>query len=517
MPPAVARRATLPLVLAAVLVWVAALWFTLAEKRAFLDDTFIALHVAGNVLDAGTARFFPVAGSAALLTSSPLRLLVLVPSTLLARLAADPDRGLLAARLTLAWSGVLTSLLFLPFFRGRRHRWLAGAVVAGLAALSTESALQMEGLLLVWIVWTALCLLHDLPPGTGRLRRLGILTALLVLARPEYGLAGIVLGAAHALAGRRARNLLAWALPLAIAGLAWIAVALLLDVYPLPTSWLSKVMTAEAGLNLAGDFTTTAVARLRAFFAFGAPVPAAVLVLGAAAVVILLATVSGPSRWAAAFLLLLLPIVRLEDANYLWYHENLYLVALTAIAAALVLARDRGVPGRPALLRRALLALPLAAFLGSNLGRDRPLFWDFAAERSRGTAYRAVGEAHIGDGLFAFGDLATCYLAMGEIGIASYFAGPRAWILDLHGLAQPGRFADVGAHPLARLYPDRLWRRPEDEFAAVRTLRPDGPEPPVLLEALGAPDPGHVASLCDWYDPGTGVCLRWATSVSAGP
>ena len=77
------RKRALLLVFGVILIWAHAAWFVLQKKGGFLDDAYIYLHLANNVLETGSARFFPLAESWALLASSPLRLLILVVENLI--------------------------------------------------------------------------------------------------------------------------------------------------------------------------------------------------------------------------------------------------------------------------------------------------------------------------------------------------------------------------------------------------------------------------------------------------
>jgi hypothetical protein len=57
----------LPLVLSCAAIWIWCIAFCLYFKTSFLDDAFIPLHIARNVVEQSTARFFPIAESRALL------------------------------------------------------------------------------------------------------------------------------------------------------------------------------------------------------------------------------------------------------------------------------------------------------------------------------------------------------------------------------------------------------------------------------------------------------------------
>ena len=257
----------------AIVVWLEVLHFYIFQKTSFLDDAFIYLHIANNVLDTGTARFFPIADNPALIASSPLRLLFLMLPTAVVRLVHEPERGIEAARLTFYLYGVLVSLLFLLFHRRQVRMWLWGVVFAGVIARSTETGLQMEGLLLFWCVFTWLAMMMADDRDERFFRRLGYIGALLMLTRPEYGLVALVLMAVYTALQRSVEYAVAFVLPVLICGVGWMVLASLLRVFPIPTSYLTKVLTAELRLFSGGTFWDALPSRARYMFLHGISLP----------------------------------------------------------------------------------------------------------------------------------------------------------------------------------------------------------------------------------------------------
>jgi len=486
--------------------WVYAGWFLLERKVGLLDDAFIYLHVASNVLEEGLARFFPVAENPSLLTSSPLRLLVLLPAVVLARLVAEPARSVEVARWAFLLSGPLTCLLFLPFFGRAVGRWGTGCLAAAVLAVCTESALQMEGLLIFWVVFS----LFAVTGGEGRSPgRVGFLVGLLVLTRPEYGLpAAVAAGWLVARSDGRS-GLAAWFRPLLGLGLGWVLVARLLSVYPIPTTYLTKLFTADWGL-FGPPFLTDLVRQVQDYFGAGWEVPP--LLLGAllGVVVFLLGWLRPLNLVGLLILGVVLLITTRGASNYLWYYENLF-VALLALGFAQLVNAGRSSRRRRARLSWLVGGGLIAAFMLSSWGdSERAQIWGLRDEVTRGTGYRNLAGCHHSGGLFVFPEVPPAYLFMMEIGMVSYFGGPEIWLLDRGGLAQAGTLLPPGGHPLASFYPRSLLKSGIQEMRALnRKFGRD--EPPAVWKAWGVPDAAAGRSECDYYFPAQAICLQGVT------
>ena len=441
-------------------IWIWVARFVLSAKTAFLDDAFIPLRIARLILKEGTAQFFPISDSSALLASSPLRLLVLLPSTAAAEIIADGP-SLNAARVTFFVSGLLGALLFLPFFRERMRYWVIGMGFAGLLSLSTEAALQMEGGLLFWAVYTLLFRLHTGGPPWHTPGRIGLLVGLLTLTRPEFGLVAIL--PMTLLIGRAERGAGLFRFFVVLMGCAaiWIAIALALGVYPIPSTYLSKFATARMGMFGPG-FLRQLPEYISHYFTLGYRMPTPLIVLGSLGLLFLLAWRKLRRLLTAGWLLGSFALLCLGAGNFLWYFENLFIVVLTVL---LWVVLERWRPGRMRTYRRYLCMVGLALFFASSLARQRALPWDFGAEHSYAVSYRNIARHHVGHGLFVFPEREPTLLRMSEIGIVGYFCDESLWLCDASGLAQPGNLLLDRARGLVLLYPNWMIRSAAEEYA----------------------------------------------------
>jgi hypothetical protein len=490
-----------------ILIWVWCIRFHMFVKTSLLDDTFIYMHIVNNVLEAGTAKFFPIADSPALLASSPLHFLVLLPAALIARLASDPDRSFQAVRLTLVFYGFFSSLLYLPFFRRNLVRWLIGLAFAGLICLSTETGLQMEGILLFWGVYTLAFILTTPEKGVSYFRKLGLLAGMLMLTRPEYGLFALVFLLVYALTQREKSHILAYVTTVAGIGVGWILIAALLGVYPIPTTYVSKVMTGEVRIFQGGTFLEVIPERIGGVFFFGNKV-GTWLILATAAVAAVAVALSGKAyKWFVAAILLVFVILQNAPGNYLWYFENFFVVIVSACFCAVLSLVTAKRTWRIYVLA-VVVAIPMLSFFGRSLGRNRPMFWNFRETPSRATAYTAIGLHYWKAGLFRFSELEPCYLVTNEVGIIAYYAGLQAWLFDNSGLAQPGVFEHIRSHRLARMYPRSVFSSAQGELDSIRAKFGHTSHPYDAYLVHGNPDPIHAGSICELYDPRLGVCLE---------
>lgn len=460
-------RGSALLALLVVVLWIAVALHAFGRDSAWLDDAFITLHVSGNVLEQGTARYFPIAENPSLLASSPLRMLVLVPSLAIARLVTDVPRSLEEAEVAFVLAGIVTCLLAGVFFRGRRQAWLAGCAGAALLCLATESALQMEGLLLAWLAWALL-----LNGARSSPARTGAIVGLALLARPEFGLAAIlVLGVAMLVQSRR--NFLRFVAALCAVGAVWIVVAAALGVWPVPTTILTKILSATNHVFRSPPFGAVWPRSVRGMFLFRLGTDA--LAWPVLAVIAVALATSG-RRVVAGLVVWILALSALwtSPGNYPWYHENVAILLLVLAIAGLA-----GGTGRAGALHRARVMV-LAGFVGmfllSSTGRDRPTPYGFEEGPRRGRIYRDVALHHVGQGLFQFPGGERTYLHVTEIGMIAWFAGGDVWLADHFGLAQLRNLDGARESAAAVLYPNAVMRDYVEEFD--RVVRRAGPPTP---------------------------------------
>ena len=486
---------TLALALLATTAWT---WAALQElnRDSYFDDSFIYLAVVRNIVELHTAQIFPIAENEGLVASSPLRLLVLVPAYLFATAVHGHGPGKDVASLSFFASGVLTALLFLPFFGARLREWLAVAAVAGLLASTTNSMLQMEGALVFWGTW---CLVRSLARSDGP-REPSLLIAILFLTRVELGLAALLAGALHRRrCGRIARDAGTFLLIATVLAGAWILVAIALDVWPVPTTFLAKIRTGELR-----RFSAPFVRTLAETLALYLPLPDGKLgqrlvVGGGAALGTALLCLRPHGRLAALLLATVVATLARGPGNFAWYHENLLLGAIAAMAAT-AWSEPR------ATAYRGVIAAAAGALVVANaavrLGRNDALPWQLTSPPSYGASLAWLGRQHVGNGRFVLDAPASAaasgLVSIPEIGIVSYFAGPRCWLFDSSGLAQAGQLPGVRHSFFARFYPAHVLRTAPEELRIVRARTGDGalfeahyvarqPPPDGALAAAGAP------------------------------
>ena len=497
----------LTLIALAVLVWLNVAFFTIFQKTSLLDDAFIYMHVANNVLETGTARFFPITDNPGLVTSSPLKLMVLIPAAAVARVLTDPARSIEAVRVTLVLYGIFACLIFLPFYRGHIKHWLLGLVFAGLVARSTETGLQMEGLLLFWTLFTWFFVFIELSEDKRFFQRLGYILALMMITRPEYGFAAMVLMLVY-VARRRSRSaLIAFGQPFLVVGIGWLIIASVLRVYPIPTTYLSKVVTAELDWFSGGTFWNMLSMRGQYMFFANVFSHTAVVIAG---VIVMAGVITAASRcyiWFVAFAGLSLLAVLRSAGAFLWYTENYFIVMLT-ICFAIAIDIWKKERTRRRMIELVVVLVPLVLFFANGITRNRPMSWNFRDKMTRAHCYTYTARKVADQGRFDFGEMGTFYVAMTEIGIVSYFAGAGVWLLDQSGLAQPGSLPGIVDHALAIFYPRSVLISDKEELEELykKFGIEEGKYPIYLVQ--GSPDLKHVEGLCDHYIVDVGVCLR---------
>lgn len=495
------RKATLLAIALAIAAWTVTSIYVLQSKSSFLDDAFTYLHIARNVVDEGSAQFFPIVENRGLLASSPLRLLLYLPSEAVASAVYDGARSLPAARLSFVLSGLFTGALFLPFYRSRWTRWIFGFAFTGFLARTAGTALQMEGLLVAWSFFTLTLLLLEDEADRSYFLRMGGILAILVCSRPELGLPAAAVAVVDA-ATRRRLSLLRWALVIPVAGaLLWSLLCAVWEVYPIPTTYLSKILTGEA------NWTVTFAERLHRMIG-GKFLRLSDAGLTVAGLILLSALIARSKR-----LLLLIPIFASAIAllwsasgYFTWYQENLF-CGFMAVGIASLISLDRRAPWRH-WIAAAILVLPTLRF-AKFLDRDIPMPWNFAQPDSRAIAYSEVGRRANEAGLFEIPGAGVCYVMTIEIGILAYFGGPDCWFVDMANLTTPGGFRRDVAPWADWLYPRSLLRTPEEEYHRVSLELPESRRhryPIYFVE--GARGSEYAKRKCTYYFSDVGLCMR---------
>lgn len=290
--------------------------------------------------------------------------------------------------------------------------------------------------------------------------------------------------------------------------LGWIMVALVLRVYPIPTSYLSKVITGQ--LELFGpSFGNRLPVEMGEFF-LGANHFSPLLVW-AVPVLTFAAVAWGSVRHRLIGLLLLLVCLIFWKAagNYLWYFENLFIGLIALIAGWLLSLGDHPTPKKGRRFAAGWLVLVLALIVTVNWDQNKRLSnWSLRSDSSIAFGYRNIGHAYQGQGLFDFPGTEPCYLVMKEIGMASYFGGSGVWLFDAGGLAQPGTLTGVREHPLARLYPGSLFVTGSEELTTINTRFGRVYSWPPIWQAYAFRDEVTGPETCAIYLPEKVICLK---------
>ncbi|WP_353570105.1 hypothetical protein [Candidatus Albibeggiatoa sp. nov. BB20] len=425
-----------------------------------IDDAYIYLHIANNILDVGTAQYYPIVNNDSLLASSPLRMLILVPATALARIFTSNDYSFFTSQLTFVFSGLLTALLFLPWFWGKWQWFWAGMLFNGIMSVATlVTVWQMEGALLFWCIYTLAWLAVHKPLSAQVIRQIGYVSGLLLFSRPEYGFVTLLITyISLASSKHRWTWLLAYTRPLLIIAVVWILLAALLQVWFIPTSYLSKIMTGKLDF-FSADFGDLLVDNISFYFFYN------LLILTEESrryITVMIIAVLGIygvllSRQHRFYLLYCIGFVLLtallyhSPGNYLWYNEN-YFIAITTISFFVMM--------QTLLQQQKHYFLTGMSFILTMLltvsGTSHRFFHIPVSYIEKNHIYENIAKHHQGHGLFKFPDLSITYISMMEIGVVSYLAGPTIWLDDKGGLAQAGTLEGTQQSSLAIFYPKRL-------------------------------------------------------------
>ncbi|MCK5942771.1 MAG: hypothetical protein KAI24_12415 [Planctomycetes bacterium] len=448
-----------------VAVWTAVACIELLHRGSYFDDAFIYLAVARNIVAEGTAQLFPIASSDALVASSPLRTLLLTVGYATATAVHGSTTGIAVARCALLLTGLLTTALGCIALRRSPGRSLAACAIAGWLCLVTNSMLQMEGALIFWITF----LLVREHEHRDFCWRKAALLCLLGATRPELGVAAV---AGSLLLHHRSPR--AFTARLATCGgcfaASWSALALALHVWPVPTTWLTKVATGHRGW-----FGPRFIDGAHEMFASWLPLPdgegagRAVLIAIAAAIGWALWP-KRSGRFAAMTLLFTIALLARAPGNYAWYHENVLIAAVASLAVA---ATGPTGGGRA---KFALAAL-VVAMTSQRIAHNDRLAWRIDDPDSYGSSLVALADRHVRNGLFAAstGGPERHRISTWEIGMLSYFAGPDVWLYDAAGVAQPGQIPGARDSSLGLFYPDRALRSADDELRRMRERFGDAP------------------------------------------
>ena len=432
--------------------------YFLFKNQSYFDDSFIYLHMAANIVEMGTARYFPIAESGMLLSSSPLRLLTLVPAFFVLDAFNVPLRTIEAARFAFLCSGIIAFLCFFPFWTNRPKAYLLLGAAFFLLSISLDTILLMEGGVLLLSLLTLVKLLHE---RTQNYFGLGIALLLVGLSRPEIGVVAIVVTTLVYLFEPKA--LAGMVLGLLIGFLVYSALMLALGVYPLPSTIWSKKITGELKLftnkNLI-DILPFNIAQIMGMSWSWV----GWLLIGLPAV-FSLALSRGAVPVIAAISLLL--VIAGSMPYFVWYSQN-FLIAFLVIILSVTIELHRARAMSLAIPLGLVLLLSFSLALITNFGKSKVYPWN---ENSPGyLAYQEVAKGSVGDGKYVIGRYSKepVRVRMCEIGIVSFFSGPNSWLFDVCGLVQIGNLEGASKSWLRYLYPSSFGETGDDQLARFK-------------------------------------------------
>ncbi len=471
-----------------------------------VDDAFIYLHIAHNIVESGTAQYFPVANSWALLASSPLRLASLLPGISLQKAISDNTRTLESARIAWAIAALAVPLLMALLWRPRYR--LFGLATLGywilLVTLPTAPMMESALVYLASITFVYQSVRRD-PTPVG----LGVSVIVVVLVRPELGLIASVVGIAIATRNKQLRAFLA---TLLVGTVIYCALALTARVYPVPTTVLSKDLTARLGLFGEANFASRLGPSLAETLGLS---PLGTVGLATATLLLILPLALSARlpgfRLAIAFSTLFLAVVAIRlPSNYAWYTEN-YLAVLFVLYIVVIIGAMRNQRRPEVIVAAGTLALLVSGLMIAG-GRPPAFPWNEGTGRFR--AYSSVGAAAAPLGTYRIPQFShePVRISMCEIGLAAYLSGPQAWMEDKCGLAQPGELLLRADSPLRHLYPRALLRGGDEEIALIEST--SGTTVALVdVWGIGRAETAAAEKACGWFDRGRYLCIAQAPSA----
>lgn len=430
--------------------------FFLFKKTAYFDDSFIYLHMAANIVEVGTARYFPIAESGMLLSSSPLRLLTLVPAFWVLDVFDVPLRTIEAARFVFLCSGFVALLCFLPFWLNRLKSYLLLGAALFLLSTALDTLFLMEGGVLLLSLFTLVKLLTE---RTENHFAIGLALLLVGLSRPEIGVVAIISTALIYFSHPKA--LFKIMLALLLGFLAYAGLMLLLGVYPIPSTIWSKQITGKLKMFTDKNLIDILSGDMAQMMGLSWPWVGWLLIGLPAAFSLLLSRAAVPVVSAIGLLLM---IAVSMPGNFTWYSEN-FMIALFAIMLAVSIAIYQKHGMKMAAPLGVMLFLAFSLTLFANFGKNKTYPWN---ENSPGyLAYQEVGKSAVGNGKYVIQRYSDdpVRVRMCEIGIVSFFAGPDAWIYDVCGLIQIGNLQGASQSWLRYFYPSSFGETGDDQLA----------------------------------------------------
>ncbi|MCW0458794.1 MULTISPECIES: hypothetical protein [Xanthomonas] len=483
--------------------------YYLELKKGFFDDVYIYLAVARNAMDYGTWQYYPhLAERGALLASSPIRIVVLTAAAALSELFGHGQRTLLDAKITILLSGMITWLVFLPFWRRNltAFAWLG----ATLALLSTclDTIFEFEGgLLLMWVATLAM-LVRQQPTN---LRLLSWLLPLGPLIRPDVSLPILALYFVHIGTRNRKAQLLpqikSILMPLVVFSIAWVTLCALLRVWPVPVTYWGK-----SALPFLFEKTTLLVAlpeRLGISLLLRSQFPSNVNTIAGWACILgtlgaLALNKPRINRVAIAAMVLCYVIIFFRmPANFWWYYQNILSLIIGALLGRSFFTQRKDSQN---MIAGALGVLLITSLCYGRLPNDGPNQWR-TGEQTRAQGYLSLAVSRTDHGTFKLPETGEFILRNPEIGMISYYSTLPIFQWDSAGLAQPLDNPLVTQSHMRYFYPTKL-RRTALEDAQDIVNRVGHPIPVLDVWAMEDRDYSKARTKCHWVLPKQALCIN---------
>jgi hypothetical protein len=288
--------------------------------------------------------------------------------------------------------------------------------------------------------------------------QIGIVTTLLGLSRPEFG---VVSAIAISIIYLNKRDLIKFFAGIILSFILYWLFMSMLNVYPLPSTIWSKQLTGSLRLfsnkNLI-EILPSSFANLMGFQHL--PLVGYIFFI----IPLLFSFLLKKRAIAIAIIFILLLIIAMfMPGNFAWYSEN-FMIFILAISVGIAIELYKSMRIRYSFVLSVLICAIIVLIIVTNFWENRSYPWN---EGTAGfSAYQEVGKSSIGSGKY----LLTRYssnpvrIRMCEIGIASYFSGHDSWIYDMCGLAQIGNLKGAQTSWLRHLYPSSFLATGDDQL-----------------------------------------------------
>lgn len=432
--------------------------YILVGKSSFFDDSYIYAHIASNFIETYSFKFFPLEASEnyALLSSSPMRLFLLLPAEFLTHFF-NIDRTEIGFRISLILYFVTVSF-FMFYILNKKCNFFIPFIFSLFLSLCFETVLQMEGLLLFWWFFSFFFFLYNEKLDSFKI---SVFTVLLALIRIDVLVAilPLIIFEFFKLENKDKIKTISY---LIIFSVGYFIFMFLAGVYPIPTTFYSKILTMKLNLSN-GVYFDVFFTRVKDYFNNQL---ALTIILYLSSILFVISFIMLKYKRYTIYILILFIGLLLIDANkpswFLWYFENFLVINLAIFLITIMIYIDKFNPKNVKILYISPLIIFCTLSVYFNMNNNRNLPWNTKGPFFNG--YSHLKDYYNGEGLFDFPNLPKGYAVISEIGIASYFGGNNFLLGDRLGLIQPGFFEKVITSKLRVLYPDSVLRSIEDDF-----------------------------------------------------